>query len=248
MYAEEVLKLKYVLAALMLFVAQSAAARIYVVAVGVADYRAFKDGIARNLTLPLNDANEVANLFSRKANAACQLLKNSKATRDNILSAIRDLFRSAQLNDIVILFFSGHGYADGFCAYDKILSFSDVRDAMAKVNCKNKMIFADACYSGGLRSGKSTASPSALRNGNVMLFLSSRDNEKSIERSGMRNAYFTAYLLSGLRGKADANGDKVITARELFRYVHSGVVKVSSGKQHPVMWGKFSDHMPVMFL
>lgn len=248
MYANILRILKYLSVALALLGAQSATARIYVVAAGVSDYGSFQDGKARNLTLPLNDVSAIANLYSRYANARCVVLKNMEATRGKILSAIKNVFAYSRLNDIVIFYFSGHGYNNGFCTYDKCLSFSDVRDAMAKINCKNKMIFADACYSGGLRSGKSNASSPALRNGNVMFFLSSRDNEKSIERVGMKNAYFTAYLLSGLRGNADANRDNVITASELFKYVHREVVKASSGKQHPVMWGKFSNHMPVMFL
>ena len=62
----------------------------------------------------------------------------------------------------------------------------------------------------------------------------------------MQNGYFTTYLQRGLRGGADANRDRIITAKELFNYVHAGVVKLSNNKQHPVMWGKFSDDMPVM--
>ena len=78
-----------------------------------------------------------------------------------------------------------------------------------------------------------------------MLFLSSRSNETSIARRDMQNGFFTTYLQKGLRGGADVNRDRIITAKELFNYVHENVVKISKGKQHPVMWGKFSDNMPV---
>ena len=54
------------------------------------------------------------------------------------------------------------------------------------------------------------------------------------------------YLQKGLRGNADANRDRTITAKELFDFVSEGVIKISNGKQHPVMWGKFPDNMPVM--
>ena len=62
----------------------------------------------------------------------------------------------------------------------------------------------------------------------------------------MKNGFFTTYLQKGLRGGADADKDRVITAKEIFDYVHTNVVELSKGKQHPVMWGKFSDDMPVM--
>jgi uncharacterized caspase-like protein len=62
----------------------------------------------------------------------------------------------------------------------------------------------------------------------------------------MQNGFFTTYLTKGLQGNADLNNDRVITAREIFSYVSGGVSQLSQGKQHPVMWGNFSDTMPVM--
>lgn len=79
-----------------------------------------------------------------------------------------------------------------------------------------------------------------------MLFLSSRGNETSIERRDMKNGFFTSCLQKGLRGGADVNRDRVITAKELFSYVSRNVKLLSNDKQHPVMWGKFSDNMVVM--
>ena len=77
-----------------------------------------------------------------------------------------------------------------------------------------------------------------------MLFLSCRSNEKSIETPKMTNGFFTYALQHGLRGGADKNKDRIITAKELFDYV--SVKKESGNRQHPVMWGKFSNNMPVM--
>ena len=110
------------------------------------------------------------------------------------------------------------------------------------------MIFADACYSGTIRTNDNIyrSEVSAAKKANVMLFLSSRSNETSIERRDMKNGFFTTYLQKGLRGGADVNNDKIITAKELFNYVHANVADLSNGRQHPVMWGKFSDDMPVM--
>lgn len=79
-----------------------------------------------------------------------------------------------------------------------------------------------------------------------MLFLSSRNEETSMERPDMQNGFFTTYLQKGLRGSADMNRDRIITSRELFKYVSKNVIDISNGKQHPVMWGKFSNNMVVM--
>ena len=79
-----------------------------------------------------------------------------------------------------------------------------------------------------------------------MFFLSSRSNESSIERPIMKNGYFTAFLERGLRGGADNDLDRVITAKELYDFVSKGVKEISVDKQHPVMWGNFSNNMPVI--
>ena len=49
-----------------------------------------------------------------------------------------------------------------------------------------------------------------------------------------------------LKGGADMNLDRTVTARELFQAVSSGVILLSENKQHPVMWGNFDNNMPVM--
>ena len=107
------------------------------------------------------------------------------------------------------------------------------------------MVFADACYSGKMRVSGGSA-PSAGKEQNVMFFLSSRSNEVSIENPMMKNGYFTAFLERGLRGGADSDRNRVITAKELYNFVSEGVKKISDDRQHPVMWGNFSNYMPVI--
>lgn len=221
----------------------TAQAKVYLVSVGISDY----PGTENDLSLPVNDAKTISWLYDRNTDVVCRQLLDRQATVANILSALRTTFAKAGADDIVVFFFSGHGYPGGFMAYDDALTYARVRKAMAGSRSKNKMIFADACYAGKMRTqGRDDSGVSAARKANVMLFLSSRSGETSIERSDMRNGFFTTYLQKGLRGGADANRDRTITAKELFNYVHRGVVDLSGGKQHPVMWGRFSDNMPVM--
>ena len=169
-----------------------------------------------------------------------------QTTRSNVLSSMTRIFNKASAKDIIVLFFSGHGYKGGFVGYDAMITYQDIKKTMAKSAAKNKMIFADACFSGKMREPRrnsSNISPSSLK---VMLFLSSRENEVSIESPSMKNGFFTTCLQRGLRGGADVNRDRIITAKELLEFVSQGVKKLSRDKQHPVMWGKFSDSMPVM--
>lgn len=221
-----------------------AEAKIFLVAVGISDY----PGTENDLRLSHNDAATMHWLYKQNKHAETALLMNDKATVKNVKAAMQNMFCKATANDIVVLFFSGHGVKGGFVCYDSFLRYGDIKAAMSSCQSNNKMIFADACFSGAIRkSGSGTTSDyTSMKNSNLMLFLSCRTNETSIEREGMTNGFFTYALQHGLRGGADKNKDRIITAKELFNYVSAKVKKNSNNRQHPVMWGKFSDNMAVM--
>ena len=235
--------------ALLLFASLGASARTYIVAVGIGDYSDFPTKV-KTLRLPPGDAQVMVDIFAGYTNVDYVLLKDRQATQDRIIRAMKKVFREAKADDAVIFFFSGHGYPGGFCAADGNITYKQVREAMAVSQSKNKMMFIDACRAGGVRveanKKKATQASDAARKANVMLFLSSRNNENSIERRDMTNGLFTTYLREGMRGAADANNDRIVTAKELFNYVNSNVARASSGRQHPVMWGNFSDNMTVI--
>ena len=218
------------------------AQKIYLVAAGISDY----PGNDHDLRLPAKDAKKVCWLYQKNKKASTVLLTDSKATKSSILSNIKKQFAKAGKKDIVVFYFSGHGYPGGFvCHNDEELTYGEVRKAMSLSQSLYKMIFADACFSGNMRENKN-GSGSSNSNANVMLFLSSRDNETSLESPFLANGFFTTALQNGLRGGADADKNRTITAKELFNYVSKEVKKLSNDEQHPVMWGKFKDSMPVM--
>lgn len=238
-------KLKLLIALLVCSVmTQAAAARIYLVAVGIADY----PGTVNDLRVSAHDAETMVWLYGKNADGAQTCLQNETATRTAILSTLTATFAQAEADDIVVFFFSGHGYTGGLVAYDGKLGYDEVRQAMATSRSRHKMIFADACFSGRFRVSKQQGKEAmeAAKKSDVMFFLSSRSNERSIEMKNMHNSLFTAYLQRALRGGADANRDRIITAKELFDYVSAGVSQHSRGRQHPCMWGRFPDDMPVM--
>ena len=61
-----------------------------------------------------------------------------------------------------------------------------------------------------------------------------------------KNADFTQYLIKGLKGAADTDSDRIITAKEIFTYVSAKVSEQTRKKQNPVMWGKFNDNMHIL--
>lgn len=227
--------------ALFLTLALSAEARNYVVCIGLADY----PGTQSDLKLSSQDAVTMKTLYEKNGDAVTDILMNERATVENAKVAIANMFAKATADDAIILFFSGHGVPGGFVCYNGLLRYKDIVSVMKQSDAKNKIVFADACYSGKARSGK--ARNEEVSDTNVMFFLSSRTNEISQEiRKDWKNSLFTAYVERGLRGGADVDHNRTITARELFDFVSKGVAKSSWRKQHPVMWGKFDNDMPLM--
>ncbi len=226
--------------------AVSVKAETYVVAVGISKYKNIS-----SLTLPENDAKTIAKIYKGLTKNVITMT-GRYATRANILKAMSDQFKRAQKGDMVVFFFSGHGYEGGFCPYDMEkrdkngLSYNDVYAIFRKSKASRKVVLADACMSGGLRKERHPnhhGTPNSKSD--VVMFLSSRTNETSIENRRMVNGFFTTYLEKGLRGGADANKDKIITAKEIFSYVSNGVRNISKNRQHPVMWGSFDDNFVI---
>ena len=218
-------------------------ARNYVVCVGIADY----PGTENDLNLSATDAVTMKDLYEKNGDAEVLTFTNEQATVSAVVSALNAVYGKASATDAIVFFFSGHGIPGCFVCYDGFLKYDVLTDVMGRSLANSKMVLADACFSGKARQEDSTEEHRENKADNVMFFLSSRSDETSIERkTGWRNSMFTAYLERGLRGGADANKDRTITARELFLFVSKGVADQSMKRQHPVMWGRFNDNMPVM--
>lgn len=226
---------------------------IYVLAVGIADYHYIND-----LKKTENDARDMAELYRTHTQHVTTLL-GAQATHDNILARLRTLCSQATEGDVLVFIFSGHGTKGGLCAYDtrsaqSVVGYGEIQRILQTCPSRNKQLYIDACYSGGLREGKKkkqqddrpTAETTFTDTQGIMLFLSSRSGETSQENPWSRNGFFTQYLLLGIKGAADQNADRIITAKEIFTYVAQNVAERTNGRQHPVMWGRFNDNMRVM--
>jgi uncharacterized caspase-like protein len=113
-----------------------------------------------------------------------------------------------------------------------------------------RVIFiTDSCYSGATagrtfqtasrRAVVSEAFLSRLSKGKGRVVLTaSRANEVSEERDNLGHGVFTYYLLEGLMGKADLDGDGIITVDEAYAYVSKKVSEATGQNQHPVKKGE----------
>lgn len=177
-------------------------------------------------------------------------LRNAEATRANILAAFHDKLAhgGVQKNDRIFVFFAGHGATRKLSSGRDLgyivpvdsdpeqfatdaIPMTEIQNIAESLSAKHALFVMDACYSGlGLtRGGGSSAflRDNAKRVGRQMLTAGGGDQ---LVADGGPNGHsvFTWTLLQGLAGKADLNGDGLITATELAAYVAPAVAGVSN--------------------
>lgn len=243
------LKIFHILAVAMLLFAAAVSAnaqKTYVVAVGLNNY----DNGLNPLPSSVGDAKAMSEFFNSYNGAEVFMLLNKNATRDHILKVLKQQFGKSTPKDEIIFAYSGHGFDGGISCYDtkNVIYCSEIQKILRGCKAKRKVMFINSCHSGSF-SKKYDNNPKSRTyrdsKSDVMLYLSSRANELSWENSTMATSYFFNALIRGLRGEADANRDGNVCARELFNYVNKKVIADTGDRQHPQMYGRFSDNMVV---
>jgi len=184
-------------------------------------------------------------------------LFDEEATSQNIRSALLTFLTKPRPQDLVVIYFAGHGAADPndnrnlyLLAYDTdpndmggtafpMVEFQEVFDRVVKA--KHVITFIDACHSFGITGERISTKQNNLVNQYLERFASAADravitasdvSELSLEGPewGGGHGVFTYYLLEGLGGKASSS---TVTAGQLFAYLTQQVPKATNGQQHP---------------
>jgi uncharacterized caspase-like protein/peptidoglycan/xylan/chitin deacetylase (PgdA/CDA1 family) len=226
-------------------------ANSWAILVGVDEYKKWP-----RLQYAVRDAEGVGQVLVQKFGFAPErviTLKNEQATRAGILGAFHDLVERGkstgglQPNDRVFVFFAGHGAtrklssgrdlgyivpsdADPDNLATDAIPMTEIQNIAESLPAKHELFVMDACYSGlGLTRGGANASflrENGRRLGRQMLTAGGSDQLVS-DGGPNGHSVFTWTLLQGLGGKADLNGEGLITATELAAYVAPAVSSVS---------------------
>jgi len=133
--------------------------------------------------------------------------------------------------------------------YSSAIAMKEIQTIFQRIRAERLIFIADTCYSGasGGRSMLASKTRAALSEqffervsqgkGRVILSACSA-NEVSKEDDGLGHGLFTYYLLKGLEGEADPDGDGIITVSEVFGYLSRKVPEASGQDQHPVKKGE----------
>jgi hypothetical protein len=233
--------------------------KVWVLLIGVSDYINLPD-----LKYTDNDAFRLHSFFKSPTGGAIPneqmtILIDEQATQNNILKHLQLISRKAGKNDLVLFYFSGHGFRGSFAPHDYkenseiLVKHNEVIEILKMSKAKSKVVIADACHSGSMdtKSGNYESLLDIYYNafrksmGGTVLLLSSRANEVSMESTGLCQGLYSHFLLEGLNGKANKNGDKIITVSELHQYIYKKVRSATSYSQTPVIHGDFDVNMPM---
>jgi len=143
---------------------------IRVLAVGVSEYQDAEN----NLTYAAKDAQDlVASLEACAENIRRRfdslVLVDAEVTRENVLRA-REFLEGSQIDDMLLVFFAGHGLLDDDLAYwfgthdidvehpgERGLSYQAIEGLLVRVPARRKLILLDTCHSGEISESEAAA-------------------------------------------------------------------------------------------
>ncbi len=229
--------------------------RSYALVIGVAAYKNLP--ASAQLEYPNRDAEDIYTaLISPEGGQFpaenVHKLVNERATIANVRQELEHWLPSVtKPNDRVLVYFAGHGFVSGGKAYlapydvdihniaDTAYPMSALgEDIGGKIQGKWKVLITDACHSGAITPATDRAQVNqTLLDLHKSLFslTASRDREQSFESAnwGGGHGIFTYYVVKGIEGEADTNGDGVVSADELAEYVHTNVRLATNAQQNP---------------
>ncbi|MEJ1930883.1 caspase family protein [Nostoc sp. NIES-2111] len=168
-------------------------------------------------------------------------------TPQEMQEAIETLFSSRKKDDLVLLFFSGHGVKDdngklhlatritrktpqGELIRATAVPASFVQDIMSNSRSKRQVVILDCCFSGAFAEGwlakddGSVDVKTQLGGEGRAVLTSSTSTQYSFEQEGSDLSTYTRYLVEGIAtGAADIDSDGVVSIDELHEYAKGKV-------------------------
>jgi hypothetical protein len=172
-----------------------------------------------------------------------------EATRDRLEGAFADLKsrlgaeRRAQVRREVFVYYSGHSDEEGLLLGKDRVGYRELRQWIDGVGADVRIAILDSCASGslirlkgGVHRAPFLSDVSTQARGHAFLTASSAD-EAAQESDRVGSAFFTHFLLSGMRGAADTNHDRRVTLNEAYQFAHDETLHRTetsrAGAQHP---------------
>jgi hypothetical protein len=142
----------------------------------------------------------------------------------------------------LLFYYSGHSDEEGLLLGGQRLGYLELRKAIDAVPAEVRVAILDSCASGAFTrlKGGTYAAPFMLDTSSRMTghayLTSSSATESAQESDRIGASFFTHYLVSGLRGAADVNGDRKVSLNEAFKFASDETLarteRTRGGPQH----------------
>jgi len=144
-----------------------------------------------------------------------------------------------------VVYYSGHADSQSLHLSGTELTQREFRHAFTAAPAQSRVMIVDACRSGNATRLKGARTQARfaitlvdeLKSEGFAAITSSTAYEDSQESDALKGSFFTHYLLSGLRGAADRNGDRRVSLTEVYDYAYAQTLRATSrtlsGPQHP---------------
>ncbi len=142
-----------------------------------------------------------------------------------------------------IFYYSGHSDETALLLGSSKVTYAELKASLDLVPTDVHVVMLDSCHSGEFvrTKGGSRQRPFLIDDASVVkghAYLSSSSATESSQESDMIQAsYFTHSIVTGLRGAADASGDRKVSLNELYHYAFNDTLsrteKSNYGPQHP---------------
>jgi tetratricopeptide (TPR) repeat protein len=219
----------------------------------------YTDPLLRQLQAPAADAAGLIDVLSNQEIGGFQTKALIDRPSYEIAAAIEEFFIDRQPDDLLLLYFSGHGIKDVdgrlyFATTNTKRSLllatsvpaSMVNDAMLRSRSRREVLILDCCHSGAFARGMVAKSDSSVGisdsfQGTGRIVLTASDATQyaleAEQATGMGvRSIFTEVLVNGLKtGEADTDFDGRITLDELFAYTEDKVLQ-RTPNQKPMKW------------
>jgi hypothetical protein len=177
------------------------------------------------------------------------LITVEDATRTSLTRAFAELKKRIarearpQLRREVFVYYSGHSDEEGLLLGGERVSYRELRQWIDSAGAEVRIAILDSCASGslirlkgGVHRAPFLSDVSTQARGHAFLTASSAD-EAAQESDRVGSAFFTHFLLSGMRGAADANHDRRVTLNEAYQFAYNETLQRTetsrAGAQHP---------------
>jgi Caspase domain len=151
--------------------------------------------------------------------------------------------RRPQVRRELFVYYSGHSDEDGLLLGGDRVGYKELRQWIDGTGAEVRIVVLDSCASGalirlkgGVRRQAFLSDASTQARGHAFLTASSAD-EAAQESDRIGAAFFTHYLLSGMRGAADSNRDGRVTLNEAYQFAYNETLQRTetsrAGAQHP---------------